>query len=256
MNVIAHPKNEPETGRGCTWQPVRVRAARQDWPEKVVHFWRAFFPAWKRAAARLAQHLNIEERERMRRFREPDLAARYAIGRGLLRELLGKYLEVAPAEVRISVNEHGKPEMAGGGAKPLHFNLAHTDEIVLYGFTGLCPIGVDVEGIAPGPPDPLEARRILSDGEWAEWQTLPDETQALLFYQTWVRKEAALKALGVGLAIEPDTFTVGFASEMVARVGGTRLCIRDLPINTSAKAAAALTDVDIPQICCFTAASA
>jgi 4'-phosphopantetheinyl transferase len=257
MSIVMHPENEPETGFGCTWQPVRVRAAQPGRPEAGMHLWRAFFPAWGPAAARLAQHLSVEERERMRRFRDPELAARYAIGRGLLRELLGKYLGAAPAEVRISVNEHGKPELAGGGAKTLHFNLAHTDEAVLYGFTGLSPIGVDVESIAPGPPDPLEARRILSDEEWETWQGLPEEEQTPLFYQTWARKESVLKALGVGLSIEPDTFTVGFAPQtVVIRVGQAKIGIRDLSLNASARAAVALTGGNMPQMRCFTAASA
>lgn len=237
-----------------SWQPLDPCSNNPGGPGAAVHLWQASFSAWEVESTRLAQHLNHEERERMRRFRDPGLAARYLIGRGLLRELLGKYMGAAPAEVQIAVNDHGKPELPGSGGRPLHFNLAHTDGIALYGFTGLCPIGVDVEGIAPGRPDPLEARRILSDEEWAAWQALPEGEQSLLFCQTWTRKEAILKALGVGLSIEPDTFAVGFAPRpLIVRLEATRLCVRDLSVNESVKAALALTEVSRPQVFCFTA---
>jgi 4'-phosphopantetheinyl transferase len=193
----------------------------------------------------------------MQRFSDPELAVHYAIGRGLLRELLGKYTDASPAGIEISTNAYGKPEPVTVAGRTMYFNLAHTDEIVLYGLTGMCPIGVDVERAEPGPVSCLEARRILSDEEWTSWQELPAEEQDSLFYQIWVRKEAVLKALGVGLSIEPDTFSVGFAPQpAVVRVQAKRLCIRDLSLNASVKAAIALTDGENPQIRCFTAAPA
>lgn len=247
------PSMEP----GQTWQLVGPGRWELAWPDRTVHVWRATFHDWQLQATRLTSNLSEEERRRMRRFRDPDLAARYAIGRGLLRELLGKYAGASPASLEISTNAYGKPEPVAAAGAIFHFNLAHTDEIVLYGFTGLRPIGVDVEGVAPGPPDPLEARRILSDEEWTVWETIPDDERNALFSQTWVRKEAVLKALGVGLSIEPDTFAVGFAPQVeVVRVRKIEVCLCDLLLNTSVKAAIALTDEKMPQISCFTAVPA
>jgi len=256
MGNVAYSGNENGTGSACSWQPVELETDQRewDWSGAEAHVWRAFFPAWWSQADRLAQNLSGRERERMQQFRNPVLAARYAIGRGLLRELLGKYLGVTALELQISTNAYGKPELVTAAGTTLYFNLAHTDDIVLYGLTGICSIGVDVESVEPGRISSLEARRILSDDEWDSWQELLDEEQNSLFYQTWVRKESVLKALGVGLSIEPDTFSVGFAPKpTVIRVQRARLCIRVLLLKESVKAAVALTDVKMPQIRCFTA---
>jgi 4'-phosphopantetheinyl transferase len=256
MGTVACSENENGAGSACSWQAVEPGSDQREqvWSGAAVHIWRAFFPAWMPQAARLAQSLSRQERERMQRFRDPEMSARYAIGRGLLRELLGKYTSAAPTGVEISTNVYGKPELVTAAGTTLYFNLAHTDDIVLYGLSGMCSIGIDVESIEPGPVSSLEARRILSHDEWASWQKLPDKDQNSLFYQTWVRKEAVLKALGMGLSIEPDTFSVGFAPQpSVIRVQATTLCIRDLFIKASVKAAVALTDGIMPQIFCFTA---
>jgi 4'-phosphopantetheinyl transferase len=256
MSIIACSGNEDGVGSVYSWQLVEPESNQreQTCSGASVHIWQAFFSSWRSQATRLTQSLSGQERERMQRFRDPEMAARYAIGHGLLRELLGKYTGAAPAAIEISTNAYGKPELVTTAETTMYFNLAHTDEIVLYGFTGMYPIGVDVESIESGPVSFLEARRILSTDEWASWQELPDEERNSLFYQTWVRKESVLKALGTGLSIEPDTFSVGFAPQPpIIHVQATTLCIRDLFIKASVKASVALTDGKMPRICCFTA---
>jgi 4'-phosphopantetheinyl transferase len=256
MGTIASSENKKEAGPDCSWQPTMPGLSAEDlsWPGAEVHLWRVSFSDWRSQADRLSLSLCDWERERMLRFRDLELAARYAIGHGVLRELLGKYLEAAPAGIEIKTNAQGKPELAAVGETPLYFNMAHSEDVILFGFTGSCPLGVDVEAIRPGPVSTLEVRRILYAEEWDAWQTLQAEDQVPVFYQTWARKEAVLKALGVGLSIEPDTFSVGLAKQpQVVHVQGKNIHLRDLAVKASVKAAIALTEGEMPRQRCFIA---
>jgi 4'-phosphopantetheinyl transferase len=237
------------------WQSIPLTT---DWlpPEPIgasIHVWQVRFSEWRPREALFAATLSPEEGYRAQQFRDPALASRYVIGRGLLRALLTKYVGSAAEVIEISTNAYGKPELG----KELQFNLAHAGDMALYAFTNGRPIGVDVELVEHVSPSPLEARRILANSEWEVWQHLSDQDRTLLFYQTWVRKEAVLKALGVGLAIEPDTFSVGLRSHPeVALVQGTTVRIRDLPMPAPIKAAVASTGAEMPDVRCYLAEAA
>lgn len=238
------------------WQPITLNSDQVP-PTPIgdsIHIWQTRFSEWQSLGGILAANLSQEEQLRIQRFRDPMLATRYIIGRGLLRELLAKYLGIAAAKVGISNNTYGKPAILAETGAKLHFNLAHTDDAVLYGFANRHPIGIDLESIDPSSISPLEVSRILSNSEWAHWQHLSDEEHISMFFQTWVRKEAVLKALGIGLSIEPDTFSVGFTPrQAITHVQGTTLCIHDLPVQLPAKAAVALIGSEMPVIRCFVA---
>ena len=53
-------------------------------------------------------------------------------GRGLLREILGRYLQIKPDKLDFSYSPNGKPAFTSGFAgSGIHFNLAHSDDLVL-----------------------------------------------------------------------------------------------------------------------------
>jgi 4'-phosphopantetheinyl transferase len=56
-------------------------------------------------------------------------------------------------------------------------------------------------------------RQFFSAGEIAAWQALPAEQRGRAFYDGWTRKEAYLKALGVGLGRSPQSFSVSLNVE-------------------------------------------
>ena len=105
----------------------------------------------------------------------------------------------APA-LRLLRDASGRPIVAGH--PELSVSLSHSGEMTLVAIGEGCRVGVDVEvvrdrGIAALPKHALTAveRRELERRK-AAW------LQTLLSY--WTRKEAILKAAGVGLAVEPN----------------------------------------------------
>jgi hypothetical protein len=76
-----------------------------------VHVCCAWIPALRGQLARLRSALSEDERARADRcVREAD-AQQFTIGRGLLRSLLGKYLETAADELQFSYGLFGKPTL-------------------------------------------------------------------------------------------------------------------------------------------------
>ena len=155
--------------------------------------------------------LNADELERARRFVFERDAARYVVGRGVLRQLLGNYIGVAPAAINLKYGAHGKPALSATSDRHVHFNLAHSGDTALLAVTRDAELGVDVEVVAPFDDMPAVMRVSFSPTEREAIQRLPPDEQVLAFYRCWTRKEAVLKALGWGLARPLDSFCVSIS---------------------------------------------
>jgi 4'-phosphopantetheinyl transferase len=154
--------------------------------------------------------LNSEEQSRAQQYRfEPD-RQRFVLCRGILRELVGRYLGCSPQEVEFARGAHGKPELAAKHrvAWRLEFNLSHTRGMCLIGFARDHAIGVDVEAIDPKRDWSMLARRFLHPGEWEMISSLPEAQRASAFYTCWTCKEAYVKARGEGLSRGLTSFQV------------------------------------------------
>lgn len=131
--------------------------------------------------------------------------ARFRRARIALRRLLSEYLRVAPGEVALEYGEHGKPRLSTGRtgkgeAPPLFFNLSHSGGLALCAVGQVGEVGVDLERIRPLSYPERLARDHLSP---AEWKLRPDwgaEAARPEFFRIWARKEAMLKAAGLGLS--------------------------------------------------------
>ena len=80
--------------------------------------------------------------ERADRFRFRRDRARYVVGRGMLRALLGRYVGTAGRRLEFRYGEHRKPALVGDGP---YFNVSHSGATVLYAFSSETEVGIDVE---------------------------------------------------------------------------------------------------------------
>ena len=91
------------------WNPPPDDVA---WPQDEVHVWRATLDWSAEAIADLEPILAPDERERMRRFHFERDRRCHLVARGLLRTLLGRYLGMAPGQLRFDYSPFGKPSLA------------------------------------------------------------------------------------------------------------------------------------------------
>lgn len=161
---------------------------------------------------------SAEDLRRARRFRSETSRTRFLSARRALRSLLAGYLSVQGTGVVLSADQRGKlhlgnPAEADG---PISFNVAHSGDWIALAFGTGGAVGIDLEVEGRLPDLDALARRILSPKEIEEFLDLPPELRPTLFFQAWTRKEAFLKALGVGLSLPPSQVPTGLGPEPTA----------------------------------------
>jgi 4'-phosphopantetheinyl transferase len=128
----------------------------------------------------------------------------WALARRQVRDAAGIVLDERATVVRrcprCGSTEHGKPELAAALAAGWHVSVSSTDGRVAAALSDEGPVGVDVESVAAVARAAVVAV-LLHPGERRVVEHSADDARDLAVL--WVRKEAALKATGDGLALEP-----------------------------------------------------
>jgi 4'-phosphopantetheinyl transferase len=180
-----------------------------------VHLYGLVLPHDASELARLGGFLSSNETIRADLLKSGQVARRYIVGRGLLREILAGYLGIKANQVQLAAGEYGKPFLMDNQAG-LCFNLAHSGDNFLLAIAGKCEVGIDIEMIAPGKPLEDMARVVFSRRELASWSRLPAPDREAAFYRCWVRKEACLKACGSGFSLPESGFEISLLDETPA----------------------------------------
>jgi 4'-phosphopantetheinyl transferase len=189
-----------------TWAPTPLRLTL---PADEIHVWRASLDRSAGAIQQLAATLSADEVARAGQFYSSRLRLRYVAGRGLLRAILSRYLDVPPGAISFHYGAHGKPALAPGdaGVPPCHFNVSHAQGLVVYAIARRA-VGIDVEYRHRPVEIARLARRFFAPAEQAAVTAAAPEHANDLFFQIWTRKEAYIKATGKGLAQPLQTFDV------------------------------------------------
>ena len=184
-----------------------------------VHVWRADLDCEKTALPRLESTLAPEEKGRADRLIFRSDRDTYVATRGILRQLLGGYLNRSPADVTFHYGPRGKPTLYGESLeRSIQFSVSHSGRMALLAFAAGRHIGIDLEFIRPTIAALEIAERYFSPQEVIELRALPGSRLAEAFFLCWTRKEAYVKAKGEGLHIPLDSFTVSLTPEQAARL--------------------------------------
>ena len=162
-----------------------------------VHVWRADLEQLADYVGQLSATLTAVEADRVARLGVQVQRDRFAIARGVLRTLLGRYLSCDPDRVQLGTDAGGKPCLENAA---LSFNLSHTGSIGLFAFTLNRRIGIDVESASRKGAGDRIARRFLAPSEASRLSSLPAGGERhRAFLRCWTHKEAYLKATGEGI---------------------------------------------------------
>ncbi|MGX2041493.1 4'-phosphopantetheinyl transferase family protein [Methylocaldum sp. MU1018] len=177
-----------------------------------VHVWCVPLSSNIGNAETLGALLSRDECEKAGRFVFERDKIRYVAARGILRRLLGGYLNIDPAEIRFSYGASGKPELTGRLTERLRFNLSHAGDWAVYAISGDREVGIDIEPLRTDIPWQQLAPLVFSSNEQAEFAEIPMHEKAAAFLRGWTRKEAYLKGRGEGLSLSLDAFDVPLRS--------------------------------------------
>jgi len=145
--------------------------------------------------------LSESERKRADRFLLDRDRHRFIVRHGLLRMILGRYLNMDPAHLAFTYESRGKPMVClPDDTPPFQFNLSHSNGLALIGATRQAALGVDVEQVRFVPEADQIAAKFFSPQESAVLNAIPEEQKMEAFFNCWTRKEAYLKATGEGIA--------------------------------------------------------
>ena len=173
-----------------------------------VHVWRLALDQPERVLAEFRSTLEANELERAGRFHFEKHRNHFVVGRGGLRHVLARYVDMRPEEFRFSYGDHGKPALANGD---LRFNMSHSHGVALFAVALDRELGVDVEHVRADFATADIAERFFSRGEVETFNALQKEEQVAAFFRCWTRKEAYIKAIGRGLSEPLDAFDVTLA---------------------------------------------
>lgn len=204
-----------------SWQPPSSLMLGSD----EVHLWLAPLEQPPASVHYFLSTLAPDEQKRAMRFVFEKDRRHFTVARGILRALLGHYLRVPAATICFTYNAYGKPSLQSPAVPPaLCFNLAHSHEMALYAFSYGRESGVDIEYMRDLALDDylLMARNHFSPGEYTRLLALPESARKQAFFNCWTRKEAYIKARGMGLSIALDTFDVSFVPDEPAALLSSR----------------------------------
>ncbi|MEV2277347.1 4'-phosphopantetheinyl transferase superfamily protein [Nocardiopsis sp. NPDC049922] len=169
------------------------------------------------AADRLLRLLDGTERARNDRFRHQTDRDRHLLGRAMARLALARLAQCPPEEVTFDLvcrsceekertgadpgerEPHGKP-VPSGPARGWEVSVSHSGEWVALAVAEEAPVGVDVERVSAARDLDGLVGYTLADAERSVWDALPPLERTGAFFGYWARKEALLKATGLGLS--------------------------------------------------------
>jgi 4'-phosphopantetheinyl transferase len=201
-------------------------------------------PQWRDA-------LSIGELEKADRFHFESHRLHYVASHFALRTVLGQCLGVSPGTVRFAVRSEpelaasaplkgasGKPTLESSHGSNLRFNLSHTEGAALIAVAEGVELGIDIESQRPIDDLAGVARSVMSQEEFVGWERRDPEERLTAFYRLWTRKEAYIKATGLGLSASLQQITVPVSSGILLQ--STRV------EDSAGKGVWSVRDIEVP----------
>lgn len=185
-----------------------------------VHVWRIDLDRSETQLLALAATLSSDEVSRAEKFYKEQHRLRFIAGRGILRTILSRYLNVEPQELQFTYEPLGKPVLTNTlNGQKLWFNLSHSQGLALCVVSCDRLVGVDLEYVCPITDVLTLAKQFFSQKEYSVMRSLPPLQKEEVFFRYWTCKEAYLKATGVGLS-QLQQIEVSLAPGVPAKLNG------------------------------------
>jgi 4'-phosphopantetheinyl transferase len=182
--------------------------------ENELHMWRTTLSDNEDNLDNYWNLLTQDEQIRAKEFYFSIDKNRYIVARAVLRKLIARYINVFPEDILFNYTEYGKPYLyANNPSQELKFNLAHSKNSIVYGFTKNIDVGVDIEFINRDFVIDNLVQYCCSKQEQCELLKLSYNQKHSFFYKLWVLKEAFVKAIGLGLSYDLRQVHIKFGKD-------------------------------------------
>jgi 4'-phosphopantetheinyl transferase len=196
------------------WPPVAASELQAD--RDAV--WSACLDQPPSVREKLLCLLSSNEKTRADRFCFVRDREHFIVRHGILRTILGCYLGVEPGRLGFCYPMNKPALMGWCGGSEIHFNLSHSAGLGLFAFVRGCEVGIDIEYVREIPEMDDIAVRFFSEREKVAFDALPWVLKRAAFFNWWTRKEAFVKALGMGLSWPLQDFDVSLTPGEPARI--------------------------------------
>lgn len=172
-----------------------------------VRYWQVRLDLMQEPDSATLQALSPNERSEMMRFRQREDRVRFAGVRAALWKVLQTEYRINRDPNRdqlagIQRDQFGKPRLVTSSGQALivnlTFNVSHSGSYGLIAVSQCGQVGVDIERTSQINVTDL-APLICTSSECDRLAALEEREAGAAFYRLWVGKEAALKAVGVGI---------------------------------------------------------
>jgi len=162
---------------------------------EATDLWRISIKEQTSQFENLKKLLSKEELERVNRFHQQKDKIRFTLGKGTLRTILSLYLRCSPQDIRFEKGYNEKP-FINYPQNNIAFNISYSHNWILIAVSSEA-VGVDVEYINKEFDYSLVMENCFTEKEIKTIQSAsPPEN---IFFRSWTRKEALLKATSLGL---------------------------------------------------------
>ena len=153
--------------------------------------------------------LDDQERARRQRFAYDGPRRRFSLCRAALRAILCRELGCDNAHLAFDTNDLGKPfALVQGAPAAASFNVSHSGNHGLVAYAPAGHVGVDIEVRDTRRDFDFLIDTVFGPEEQAAFALADGQERTNLFYSIWTLKEAVLKALGKGFALDATSIKI------------------------------------------------
>lgn len=185
--------------------------------DEATHMWNADLDQSPFVIQRLSALLSSDEKKRSERFIFDKDRNRFVVRHALLRVLLSHYIGTKPDYIQFCYNQNGKPALPEMlNSKDIRFSLSSSRGFCLFAITRCREIGVDIEFSGRSLDGDQIISNFFTEKEKYFFYCLNKKQRENAFFKLWTKKEALIKALGIGLSLPLNSFDVSLLDhEMV-----------------------------------------
>jgi len=167
----------------------------------------------------LSSLLSSDEKKRSKRLIFDKDRNRFVVCHGLLRVLLSHYIGIKPDHIQFSYGQNGKPallEMLNNNN--IRFSLSYSRGFCLFAITRYREIGVDIEFSGRSLDCDQIINNFFTEKEKCFFYCLNKKQRENAFFKLWTKKEALIKALGIGLSLPLNSFDVSLLDHEIVEL--------------------------------------